>query len=147
MIKTATLSDLEALTPLFDQYRQFYGKRSDEAAARKFLHERLTRGDSEIFLKINEEGVAAGFVQLYPLFSSTRLSRFWLLNDLFVHADHRGQGHSKELILRARQLCSDTDACGMYLETEKTNDIGNQLYPAMGFEPMNEVTFYNWDTK
>lgn len=147
MIRKATIHDLDQVVPLFDEYRQFYGKPSDAAAARSFLKDRFEQQDSELFLKITEEGVAAGFVQLYPLWSSTRLSRFWLLNDLFVHADHRGKGYSKELILRARQLCRDTNACGMYLETEKTNDIGNRLYPEMGFEPMNEVTFYNWDTE
>lgn len=147
MIRTATLNDIDQIVPLFDQYRQFYGKPTDMDAARSFLSDRFEHQDSELFIKIADEGTVAGFVQLYPLLSSTRLSRFWLLNDLFVHAEHRGKGYSKELILRARQLCRDTDACGMYLETENTNEIGNRLYTKMGFKPMNEVTFYNWDTE
>ena len=36
-IKRATISDLDDVAPLFDGYRQFYGQRSDVAAARAFL--------------------------------------------------------------------------------------------------------------
>jgi len=42
-IKRATMSDLDDVAPLFDGYRQFYGQRSDLAAARAFLGERLRR--------------------------------------------------------------------------------------------------------
>ncbi|MDP9281971.1 MAG: GNAT family N-acetyltransferase, partial [Chloroflexota bacterium] len=40
-IRRATTTDLDAAAPLFDAYRQFYGQRSDVAAARAFLEERL----------------------------------------------------------------------------------------------------------
>lgn len=145
-IKKADINDLEVLTDLFVQYRMFYGKEADASASKDFLRQRIRNTESEIYI-VWEEDEAAGFVQLYPLFSSTRLSRFWLLNDLFVQPDHRGKGFSIALIERAKQLCRDTAACGMYLETEKSNDIGNNLYPKTGFEIMNEVNFYNWDVE
>ena len=68
-----------------------------------------------------------GFTQLYPLFSSTRMKRYWLLNDLFVNENHRGKGHSKALIESAKELCRETKACGILLETDKTNEIGNNF--------------------
>ena len=144
MIRAATSNDLDQLTELFHGYRAFYGKpRQDKAG--EFLQSRLRERDSEIFVS-DVNGILTGFVQLYPLFSSTRLARYWLLNDLFVHADHRGSGYSKALIERAKKLCRDTDACGMYLETGKDNDIGNSLYPSAGFELLDEVNFYEWAT-
>ena len=39
-----------------------------------------------------EEEVATGFVQLYPMFSSVRARRTWVLNDLFVEAQFRRGG-------------------------------------------------------
>ena len=140
----AIIEDLDQLNELFDQYRKFYGKESDIAKSRAFLKDRILNNESEIFLA-KEGNIYTGFVQLFPLFSSTRLKKFWLLNDLFVHPDHRGKGISKALIERAKQLCRDTKACGMYLETGKENIIGNSLYPSSGFELMDEVNFYNWD--
>ena len=144
-ITQATLKDLEELNDLFDDYRAFYNKKSDKETSKAFLKERIEKNESEIYIARNENGVATGFTQLYPLFSSTRLKRFWLLNDLFVHRDFRGKGISKLLIEHAKQLCIDTKACGMYLETGKDNNVGNQLYPSSGFTLDSENNFYYWD--
>ena len=84
---------------------------------------------------------------MFPLFSSTRLDRYWLLNDLYVHPNYLGEGISKALIEQAKQLCRDTNACGMYLETSKDNKIGNKLYSATNFDLMNSVNFYEWTNK
>ncbi len=146
IIKKATLGDLPQLAELFDQYRTFYHKESDVQAAENFLKERMEKGESEIFVS-DEDGILTGFTQLYPIFSSTRMKRYWLLNDLFVNTNHRGKGHSKALIESAKKLCVATNACGILLETDKTNAIGNQLYPSCGFELYNHANFYEWTNK
>ncbi|WP_294317524.1 GNAT family N-acetyltransferase [uncultured Chryseobacterium sp.] len=143
MTRKATLQDIGQLSELFDQYRIFYHKDSDLPAAGQFLTERIENRDSEIFVA-ESEGKLVGFVQLYPLFSSTRMKRYWLLNDLFVQKSDRGKGFSKELIEKAKDVAKLTDACGILLETGKSNDIGNKLYPSCGFEMYDEVNFYEW---
>lgn len=137
--------DLEILSSLFNMYRVFYRKESDLNGAIKFLTERLTHQDSEIFVAENEEKKLTGFVQLYPLFSSTRMKKLWLLNDLFVHPEFRGQGISRGLIERAKKLVVESNACGMFLETEKSNLIGNNLYPKTGFTLNKDSNYYTWD--
>lgn len=146
-ISKTKLSDLEELAKLFNGYRVFYEKRSDLERGKAFLKERIENNESVIYISRNEEGVATGFVQLYPLFSSTRLKRFWLLNDLYVDINFRGQGFSKALIERAKELCRETGACGMMLETAKDNHVGNQLYPATGWALDEDHNFYTWDVK
>lgn len=141
--RKATIQDLQQLAELFDQYRIFYHKDSDIPAAEKFLTERIQTKDSEIFVAENEEKLI-GFVQLYPLFSSTRMKRYWLLNDLYVNEDSRGKGFSKELIEEAKEWARLTDSAGILLETGKSNTIGNQLYPNCGFKIYDEVNFYEW---
>ncbi|AZA84878.1 GNAT family N-acetyltransferase [Chryseobacterium lactis] len=141
--RKATISDLPQLAELFDQYRIFYHKESDVPAAKDFLQQRLENKDSEIFVA-EENEVLTGFVQLYPIFSSTRMQRYWLLNDLYVNGNHRGKGYSKELIEKAKELCISTNACGILLETGKGNDVGNQLYPSCGFKLYDSVNFYEW---
>lgn len=143
MTRKATLQDIGQLSELFDQYRIFYHKDSDLLAAEQFLTERIENRDSEIFVA-ESEGKLVGFVQLYPLFSSTRMKRYWLLNDLFVQKSDRGKGFSKELIEKAKDMAKSTGACGILLETGKSNDIGNKLYPSCGFEMYDEVNFYEW---
>jgi len=145
-IKKAKVEDVPGLAILFDQYRVFYHKESDIAGAVSFLTYRLTRNESVVFL-CEKEGKLAGFVQLYPLFSSTRMQRLWLLNDLFVAPEFRGQGISKTLIEVCRTFAIETGACGLSLETEKTNSIANQLYLSTHWELDEDHNFYFLSTK
>ena len=142
-IREAKKSDLDQLSILFDSYRVFYGKESNIDISKNFLESRLSNKDSEVFI-CEFNNILIGFVQLYPLFSSTRVSKYWLLNDLFVDSKYRGKGYSKLLIDKAKELVKDSNACGMMLETEKSNKIGNNLYPKTGFEKNDSSNFYEW---
>lgn len=144
-IERVTISELKELNELFDAYRIFYEKESDRKASKEFLKERIEKNESVIFFSRDKDGVATGFVQLYPLFSSIRMERFWLLNDLFVDSKFRGEGYSKALIEKAKELCRESKASGMMLETAKDNHIGNQLYPATGWTLDEDHNFYTWD--
>ena len=142
-VREAKLYDLKNLSVLFNSYRMFYGKESDLKVAEEFLRSRIENKDSKIFIcEFNNE--LSGFVQLYPIFSSTRVSKYWLLNDLFVDINKRGKGYSKLLIERSKELVIESKACGMMLETEKSNDIGNMLYPSTGFKKNELCNFYEW---
>ncbi|PWT77134.1 MAG: GNAT family N-acetyltransferase [Bacteroidetes bacterium] len=146
LIRKATQADLSQLAELFNLYRIFYRKESDIDGARKFLGERMDANESIIFVATEGENLV-GFTQLYPLFSSTRMKRTWLLNDLFVLEEFRGRGISKELIEMAKQLATETESAGLLLETEKTNVVGNNLYPSAGFVPNSRTNFYWWENK
>lgn len=136
--------DIKELSKLFDAYRIFYKKETNLREAEKFLSERIQNRESQIFVAENNKKLV-GFVQLYPIFSSTRMKRLWLLNDLFVDKAYRGQGVSVLLIDSVKQLCEQTSACGLILETEKTNIVGNTLYPKTGFVLDTEHHFYSWE--
>lgn len=143
-IRRATLKDLEQLSLLFDHYRVFYEKESDRSAGFAFLQERINNNESVIFVA-EEDGKLKGFVQLYPLFSSTRMKPLWLLNDLFVEVQFRGRGVSVQLIEKCKAWAVASGACGLILETAKTNFAGNQLYPRTGFVLDADHNYYSWD--
>lgn len=142
-IRKGTINDLEELVVLFDDYRVFYKMTSDIESARTFLSNRILQNESEIFVA-EFENKLVGFVQLYPLFSSTRMKKLWLLNDLFVNPNYRNKGISIALIEEAKKLCINTNACGMMLETAKSNIVGNNLYPKTGFELDKDHNYYEW---
>ncbi|NND06029.1 MAG: GNAT family N-acetyltransferase [Saprospiraceae bacterium] len=146
-IRKLTQEDLPALVILFDAYRVWYGQPSSLSRADTFLKERIARKESMVFGALDKEDHLVGFTQLYPLFSSTRMGRIWLLNDLFVVPNYRGQGISIQLIDRAKRLAADTNSVGLLLETEKTNDIGNNLYPRTGFTLEEDFNHYFWSAK
>ncbi|MDH3652391.1 MAG: GNAT family N-acetyltransferase [Saprospiraceae bacterium] len=143
-IVRAGIQDLETLTALFEDYRVFYRQPTNWEGSRKFLAERIGGNESTIYLALDEQDKGIGFTQLYPLFSSTRIGRLWLLNDLFVKPAHRGRGISILLIERAKKLARETKALGIILETEKTNKIGNQLYPRADFILEDDTNHYFW---
>ncbi|HKR77947.1 MAG TPA: GNAT family N-acetyltransferase [Rhodanobacter sp.] len=133
-IRRATFHDLDALVPLFDGYRQFYGKPSDESGAREFLTARLRLNESMILLARDEHGVAAGFTQLYPLFSSVRMVRTWLLNDLFVAAAARRRGVAKALLEAAVTQARNLGAASLSLSTAHDNLPAQALYESLGWQ-------------
>lgn len=131
-IRRATTADLPALAPLFDAYRRFYGQPGDLARADAFLRERLQRDESVVLLA-ERDGAAAGFTQLYPMFSSVRTARLWILNDLFVAQHARRAGVARALLEAAAAFARETGARGIMLETSQDNLPARALYRAAGW--------------
>ncbi|MEO5963171.1 MAG: GNAT family N-acetyltransferase [Thermomonas sp.] len=125
-------ADLDALVPLFDAYRQFYGQPSDLERAREWLRSRLRLGESVAFVAMRNN-VMVGFVQLYPMFSSVRTARTWILNDLFVDAAVRRCGAGQALLDAAARFAREDGAMGISLETTQDNAAARALYEAAGW--------------
>ena len=119
--------------PLFAGYLQFYQVPRSATEIHAFLLERLQRGDAQLFIARDEQGMAQGFTQLYPLQSSLSLAPAWLLSDLFVLPSARRQGVGEALMNAARAYAEASGACGLQLETAKTNLAGQALYERLGY--------------
>ncbi|SHL19076.1 GNAT family N-acetyltransferase [Phytopseudomonas punonensis] len=131
--RAATPADLDDLVPLFAAYLTFYSVDKSATQVREFLAARLDRGDSTIFIARDERDAAQGFVQLYPLYASLALRPSLLLSDLYV-ADHaRRQGIGELLLEAARQHALSSGACGLQLETARTNVAAQSLYERLGY--------------
>lgn len=142
-VRRADLSDLESLAELFDMYRQFYEQVSHLEAARLFLRERLIRGESVIFTSEHQDR-PVGFAQLYPSFSSVSMQRLWILNDLFVHPDHRGQGAARSLLHACCEFARESGAKGLSLRTAKDNSAAQKLYEASGWKLDSKFLTYSF---
>lgn len=144
LIRRASAADLDALVPLFDAYRVFYAQPSDPVRARDFLAERMANGESVVLLA--ERGPSAvGFTQLYPIFSSVRTARTWLLNDLFVVEGARRGGVARALLDAAAAFARGQGAAGVVLETTRDNAPARALYRAAGWHE-DETQWYSLAT-
>lgn len=141
-VRRAGLEDLALLVPLYDGYRQFYRQPSDPELAERFLGERLTRGDSVIFLAEDESGTL-GFTQLYPIFSSISAAPAWVLNDLFVAPGVRRSGAGRALLERARQHGIETGARWLALSTGRENREAQALYEKLGW--VRDTEYYHYE--
>jgi GNAT superfamily N-acetyltransferase len=141
-IDQATIHDLDTLVPLFDGYRQFYRQASDLPGARRFLAERFAHHESVVLLARDAQGTGLGFIQLYPLFSSVRMARIYVLNDLFVAADARRQGVAEALMTAAADHARALGAARLLLTTEWDNKPAQTLYESLGWQRDQEFCEY-----
>ena len=84
-------------------------------------------------LLAKREGTTVGFVQLYPMFSSVRTAKTWILNDLYVEAGARRGGVARALLDAAAKFARDDGAAGISLETTQDNAAARALYRAAGW--------------
>lgn len=141
-ITRAQIQDLGSLTSLFDAYRVFYNQDSNMEVAKKFLSIRLSKADSVIFLA-KEKDKPIGFTQLYKTFSSVSVQHSWILNDLYVLPELRGQGVGEKLLRRAQEFAVDNGAKGLSLETGNDNPA-QKLYEKLGWEKDTDHLHYFW---
>jgi GNAT superfamily N-acetyltransferase len=141
-IKQATIRDLDILTPLFDDYRQFYRQPADLSRARHFLAERFRHHESLILLAQDNANEGLGFTQLYPLFSSMSTERIYLLNDLFVADAARRHGVGKALLASAVDHARLLGAARLLLSTARDNVAAQALYESLEWQ--RDRQFYQY---
>ena len=141
-VRQAVIGDLDALAPLFDAYRQFYGRTTDLAAARAFLFERFKHQQSVIFIAHDGADAAIGFTQLYPLFSSLTLARTFVLYDLFVAPSARRSGAARKLLRAAADYGRAVGAGALELSTATDNEAAQRLYESEDW--VRDTAFYGY---
>jgi ribosomal protein S18 acetylase RimI-like enzyme len=141
-IRQAQPADTAAVAPLFDAYRQFYGKPSDPALAAHFIGERLANGESVVFLAQDSDGQGVGFVQLYPSFSSVSAARIYVLNDLFIAPQARRSAVARRLMDAAAAYAREHGAVRLSLSTGITNLAAQGLYESAGW--VRDEQYYHY---
>lgn len=141
-VRQAVLADLDELTQLFDQYRQFQGQESNFAAARDFLRARFNHNESVIFIA-HDGKLPVGFAQLYPSFSSVALARVFVLNDLFVHESGRRKGVASKLLAALEAYAAALGAVRITLLVAKPNISAQALYASRGWQQDEQFFMYH----
>ncbi len=138
-IVQATAMHLNEVAVLFDAYRTWYHQTPDFQGALAYISDRLRLQDSVIYVAMEGEEIV-GFTQLYPIFSSVRMKKSWLLNDLYVLEAHRGKGAASALLDKAARLAEDTGAGLILLQTDITITNAQALYEKKGY--VRDTTCY-----
>jgi ribosomal protein S18 acetylase RimI-like enzyme len=147
IIRQATTADLDMVAPLYDAYRQFYTQPPDLAAARTFIGDRMSRGESTVFLALEDDGSKAlGFTQLYPAFCSVAAKPYYVLYDLYVASSARRRGVARRLMERARAFAAETGAFRLELQTARTNKPAQALYESLGWVRDEQYFVYTLKT-
>ena len=131
------------LVGLYAGYCAHYETTHAESAIRQFLSARLLNNESVIYLaRVGLERSPAGFVQLYPKFSSTTLDRHWILNDLFVDPAHRRTGVADALLEMAERFARSAGSSVIVLKTHVTNAPAQAAYASRGWVVADDFLTY-----
>ena len=141
-VRKAAITDLDAITDLFDAYRVFYKQKTDKKSAKAFLKARFEQQQSVIFIA-KKSGVVVGFTQLYPIFSSVSMQKMFVLNDLYVDANERKQGIGEKLLIVAQKYATTNNWKGLTLETASDNPA-QKLYERLGWQKDDNEYHYFW---
>jgi ribosomal protein S18 acetylase RimI-like enzyme len=154
VIRRAQATDLDALAGLFDAYRRFYEQPADLALARRFMADRLERGDSVVHVACAGDGSGPdgrpptgagllGFTQLYPSWCSVEAGPIMVLYDLFVATEARGRGMAQALMQAAEAHARQAGCVRVDLSTAHTNHAAQALYESRGWQLDRSFRWYS----
>ena len=139
----ANKDNIKQVGELFDLYRQFYKYESNIIQSTSYIKERIINNESKIFLAINKENQAIGFVQLYETFGSLDLGKIIVLYDLYVKKEFRKKNIGRKLMIRSHKYAKEIKAKRIQLSTAIDNFIGQSLYESLGY--VKDKDFYTYD--
>lgn len=134
-IRETKTEDIEQLSYLFHSYRQLSVSLDNALplrASSDWITARLVEGNA-VFLVAVDNGKLLGFITLYQGFSSVSLSKYWILNDLYVDQAARGLGLGRKLMEYAENYAQETNSKGIELETSIDNAVAQNLYNDLGY--------------
>jgi ribosomal protein S18 acetylase RimI-like enzyme len=141
-VRRAGPDDLPEAAALFSGYLDFYQRPSPPERVLAFLRERLDRREAVLLLARAADGKPAGFVNVYPTFSSLSMAPVWTLNDLFVAPAARRTGAGRALVRACAAEARAAGAVAVQLQTAPDNHAAQALYRAEGFEPDAFAAYY-----
>ncbi|MBU3665409.1 MAG: GNAT family N-acetyltransferase [Chthoniobacterales bacterium] len=133
-IEPATLDDLpllaDLLADLFTSEAEFSPDQAKQLRGLRLILEQPNRG--RIFVLRNNMRII-GMINLLFTISTAEGGFVVLLEDLVVHADHRGQGHGSRLLEHAIAFARDKNFLRITLLTDRADDRVLDFYRRHGF--------------
>lgn len=141
-IQQATIQHLKVLHELFEQYREFYQMSRSENKSFHFLKSRLEKKDSFIWIGFDQQ-IAAGFIQVYPVFSSVAMQPLWILNDLYVSSKHRQKGIARKMVLCVEKTAKNNQVFSIKLATQVNNAQAKKLYYSLDYKVIEQFDHFS----
>lgn len=118
--------------PLVGAYLDFYAVPAEPADVEAFCRALLGGDDGVQLLARGAGGAAIGFATVYWSWTTTRLGRLGVMNDLFVAPAARGSGAADALILAARDLAAERGCVALEWQTALDNHRAQAVYDRVG---------------
>lgn len=128
-------SDIEVLTDLMYEYIvDFYESPKPAIGKLHDLIGMLLDGKEGVQFVAVKDGNIVGFATLYFTYSTTRVSKIVIMNDLYVVEEMRGNGVAEKLFQACTTYKNEHHYAAMVWETAKDNKRAQRFYEKMGAE-------------
>jgi ribosomal protein S18 acetylase RimI-like enzyme len=131
--RLATRNDLDLLTGLVRRLYEHEEIDFDASAVRHALNGLVDDPSLGGAWLISAGGTVAGYMVLTEGYSLERGGRIFLLDELYIDADHRGAGLGTEALNFAVRQCRSTGVRAIHLEVATANESAQRLYRREGF--------------
>ena len=132
--KDVTAADLDTLVPLMGAYYEFDDIPFDAAKARKAVIGLLENDSLGKAWLISQGNAIAGYVVITYDYGLESGGREAFIDELYLKADHRGQGIGRKTILFLERFCASVGVRTLLLGVEPENTEAQAFYQAVGFE-------------
>ena len=143
VVSVVTEADLLEVVPLVAAYLDFY--ETPQAPAAIEQHCRALVADPERegvqLLARAAGGTAIGFATMYWSWSTTRLGRLAVMNDLFVVPAARGSGAAEALILACRDRARERGCVALQWRTALDTHRAQAVYERVGGRRSEWLTY------
>ena len=142
-IRPASRGDIASLTDLMFNYIVGFYRQEDQerSAIEKHIEYILEHPREGVQFVIEENAELLGFATLYYSYSTLRLQRIAILNDLFLSQQARGQGLGEALFKHCLEFARDQDVAFLQWETTKDNVVARSLYDKMGGDVSDLIVY------
>ncbi len=133
-IEPATADDVEALLPLMRGYCDFYEAAPPDEGLEEMARALIATDEAQGMLLVarGDAEEPVGFAAVGWKWSSLRGARVAILEDLFVHPDHRGGGAGRALITSCAERARKHGAPCLMWVTAHDNVKAQSVYDAIG---------------
>lgn len=133
-IEQATIEDLPQLTDLlfdlFSQEADFTPDRAKQMRGLRLILEEPSRG--RIFV-LRQNRLILGMINLLITISTAEGGFVVMLEDVIIHAEHRGHGYGGRLLAHAIEYAKKKDFQRITLLTDRINPDGQRFFKTHGF--------------
>ncbi|MCY8231917.1 GNAT family N-acetyltransferase [Priestia endophytica] len=147
-IRPINAADIKKLIPLVRSYIVDFYKCPNPSDEELFNHINSLIKEPSLGKQfvIERENEFLGFATLYFTFSTTKVKKISILNDLFIREDYRGKGLGEKLFEFALAYSQNNNYAVMNWKTASDNKTAQSLYNKKGGVNTNN-TWINYEIK
>jgi GNAT superfamily N-acetyltransferase len=143
MIRPATPDDVPAIIDMIRGLAEYEKALDKVETTAEQLHDALFGASPAVFCHIATDGDrVAGYALWFVSYSTWRGRHGIYLEDLFVHPDHRGRGHGKELLIELAGICVERDYGRFEWAVLNWNTPAIEFYRSLGAAPLAKWITY-----